>query len=85
MWSTRTNVRFNKRFMGIHARQKEILAGANIRCHAIVGRLDSAHSGVGRSAVHLHPVLACPSNKVKTTEATIESRGRSTLRAAISF
>lgn len=65
MWSTRTNVRFNKRFMGIHACQKEILASANIRCHAIAGCADSAHSGIGRRAVHLHPVLASPSNKVK--------------------
>ena len=45
--------------MGIHARQKEILAGPNNRSHAVVGRLDSAHSGVGRSAVHLHLVLGC--------------------------
>ena len=43
--------------MGIHARQKEILAGPNNRSHAVVGRLDSARSGVGRSAVHLYPVL----------------------------
>jgi hypothetical protein len=59
MWSTRTNVRFNKRLVGIYARPEKILARTHHCGHAAAGRTNSAHSGVGRSAVHLHLVLGC--------------------------
>jgi hypothetical protein len=58
MWSGRTDAGFNKRPLGIHESQKEILAGTYHHCHVIAGSSDCHDAGIRGGTLYLYTFLA---------------------------
>ena len=44
--------------MGLHESPQKILAGPNHNRYVATGDLDRSYPGIGRRAIHIHPVLA---------------------------
>ncbi len=56
-WRNRTDVGFNKRFMGFYESPQEILARSNYRDAVVIRCSDRIITGLGCRAFYLHPVL----------------------------
>ncbi len=56
-WRTHTNVRVNKRPVGVFTSKEKILAGANYLSTIITRRIDSIVTGISCSTVYLYIIL----------------------------
>ena len=58
MWSGLTDAGFNKRPLGIHESQEEILAGTYHPCHVVAGSSDCHDAGIRGSTLYIYTFLA---------------------------